>query len=67
MGVELGGQAEPRVRASIKDSKPSWFTINHQDWMGRQTREIVAHDPAFFYLFFTLSNKNALTTIFGVV
>ncbi|KAI2650208.1 hypothetical protein H4Q32_000144 [Labeo rohita] len=27
--------AKPRVRASIKDSKPSLFTTAHQDWMGR--------------------------------
>ncbi len=33
-GFELGAQAEPRVRASIEDSKPDLFTINHQDWMG---------------------------------
>ncbi len=36
---ELRAQAEPRIWASIKDSKPSLFTINHQDGMGRQTCE----------------------------
>ncbi len=40
-GFELGAQAEPRVRASIEDSKPDLFTINHQDWMGEFEGELV--------------------------
>ncbi len=39
-GVELEAQAEPRVWASVEDSKPSLFTINYQNRMGRRTRKI---------------------------